>query len=604
MTITRFKSSVLVAHEKSPAAPGYGATSETPLAISTGSKTFGTSADLALKVGQHVRLISRSSPDNWMDGQITGYAGSSMTVNVSLIGDDASGTHDDWDIVPVWVPDYVATKAGAETLSNKTISGGLPIVTDGGRVGITNDSSPMSSTPALLTVHNATMQTSNALNVRNYPVGTAASPYQNHDTTLTEVYNDVQEDSLNRSWALSAPNGYNKIPPGVTDSGSRVGVIGWAVSVLSTSYGKTYKHEGTLASQIGVQGNCGFQGAGSGTDAVIQDAIGVRGEVLAESTGSTIQNGRAGAFVSQITVGIVENNYAVYAVATGGTTVNYSFYGAAGKFRNEGDAEVGGKLTIGSLAASQTGAKVTARSASNAFEFGHEDTNGYASVIGSTFSSGFPFVAFNAESDPTGNTFRTRGKLGVAIRSDNSGSLVFGRLTSTSASGQSLTESARFNASGHFLPGADNTMNIGSAAARVKEVFAGTGTINTSDAREKEWRGGLSEAELRVAKRLSKLIGIYRWLDAVSEKGDAARLHVGVTAQDVKAAFEAEGLDGFDYGLLCFDEWDAQAAVINDDGEVDVPAREAGDRYGVRYDELWGFVAAGFEARLTALEAN
>lgn len=155
----------------------------------------------------------------------------------------------------------------------------------------------------------------------------------------------------------------------------------------------------------------------------------------------------------------------------------------------------------------------------------------------------------------------------------------------------------------HLYPVADNTYTFGDGGYRWTVIYAVSGTISTSDAREKEWRGPLNDAELRVAARLSKLIGIYRWLDAIAKKGDDARLHVGVTAQDVMAAFEAEGLDGFRYGILCYDKWDARAAELDGDGNIVVPAREAGDRYGVRYDELWAFIAAGFEARLAALEA-
>jgi hypothetical protein len=155
----------------------------------------------------------------------------------------------------------------------------------------------------------------------------------------------------------------------------------------------------------------------------------------------------------------------------------------------------------------------------------------------------------------------------------------------------------------NFIPAVDNTVAIGTTSFRFTQICAATGTINTSDAREKDWRGRLSEAEMRVAKRLPKLIGIYQWKDALALKGDGARLHAGVLAQEVKAAFEAEGLDAQAYGVLCHDEWDATEEVVGDEGEVTTPARSAGDRYGIRYDELWAFVAAGFEARIAALEA-
>src|SRR3546814_20492370 len=73
---------------------------------------------------------------------------------------------------------------------------------------------------------------------------------------------------------------------------------------------------------------------------------------------------------------------------------------------------------------------------------------------------------------------------------------------------------------------------------------------------------------------------MYRWLDAIAHKGDDARLHAGVLAQEVHDAFIAEGLDGFRYGLLCYDTWDEKTDPNS--GEV----TPAGDRYAIRYDEL------------------
>lgn len=92
--------------------------------------------------------------------------------------------------------------------------------------------------------------------------------------------------------------------------------------------------------------------------------------------------------------------------------------------------------------------------------------------------------------------------------------------------------------------------------------------------------------------------------DAVEKKGGAARIHAGVVAQEVQAAFAAQGLDAADYGLFCYDEWDDeyetveivdQPEVLGENGEVVTPAvvhterrkvLDAGDRYGMRYEEL------------------
>lgn len=179
----------------------------------------------------------------------------------------------------------------------------------------------------------------------------------------------------------------------------------------------------------------------------------------------------------------------------------------------------------------------------------------------------------------------------------------------------------QINAAGFITPHADNGLVLGSGPLRYAAIYVSSGVINTSDQREKDWRGALTDAELRVAKRCARMIGVYRWKDAIAEKGDAARLHVGVLAQEVRDAFTDEGLDGTRYGLLCHDAWEATAAVpaqphkpavLNDAGEVveaeqpalpGRPAVAAGDRWGVRMDELALFIAAGQEQRLAALEA-
>ena len=57
-------------------------------------------------------------------------------------------------------------------------------------------------------------------------------------------------------------------------------------------------------------------------------------------------------------------------------------------------------------------------------------------------------------------------------------------------------------------------------------------------------------------------------------------------AQEVMAAFQAEGLDAARYSLLCYDRWDAE--LDKNGNEV----RPAGDRYGIRYEELLAFIIA------------
>jgi hypothetical protein len=123
-----------------------------------------------------------------------------------------------------------------------------------------------------------------------------------------------------------------------------------------------------------------------------------------------------------------------------------------------------------------------------------------------------------------------------------------------------------------FSPRADNVAGLGAGSLRWSTIYAGTGAINTSDEREKQDIAAIDAAAIRAVRKVS--FKQFRFRDAVAKKGSAARVHFGVIAQEVKAAFESEGVDPFKYGVLCYDEWTA----IDDD--------PAGSRFGIRYDEL------------------
>jgi len=145
---------------------------------------------------------------------------------------------------------------------------------------------------------------------------------------------------------------------------------------------------------------------------------------------------------------------------------------------------------------------------------------------------------------------------------------------------------------GGFSPGDDNVKVLGRGSYRWNTVYAGTGTINTSDAREKQQVRTLLDAEKAVAIKLKGLIRAFKFNDAVEKKGDAARIHVGVIAQEVMAAFQAEGLDPMRYAIVCFDEWEAEPEMLGEDGNVIRVSKPAGNRYGVRYEELLAFIIA------------
>lgn len=122
---------------------------------------------------------------------------------------------------------------------------------------------------------------------------------------------------------------------------------------------------------------------------------------------------------------------------------------------------------------------------------------------------------------------------------------------------------------GHVTPGADNTQNFGAGSLRWATIYAGTGTINTSDARIKTEVASLSALEIAAAKDLSKEIGRYQFLDAIAKKGDDARLHIGMTVQRAIEVMEVHGLDPMRYGFICHDAWDDQYEEVEDpDGDI------------------------------------
>lgn len=172
-----------------------------------------------------------------------------------------------------------------------------------------------------------------------------------------------------------------------------------------------------------------------------------------------------------------------------------------------------------------------------------------------------------------------------------------------------------------FYPVADNALPLGLGGNRWSVVYAGNGTINTSDANEKTDIAELDDVEKRVAVKLKSLIKKFRFKDAVALKGDGARIHVGAIAQEVAAAFVSEGLDPARYGVFCSDTFrtvNGQTVLVDSDNNyveqyavldgnrIEIPAgeelpdgaewkvvkhpTEEKTRLGLRYDQLFAFI--------------
>jgi len=172
----------------------------------------------------------------------------------------------------------------------------------------------------------------------------------------------------------------------------------------------------------------------------------------------------------------------------------------------------------------------------------------------------------------------------------------------------------------------DNVLDLGQSGDRFDDIFATNGTIQTSDQNEKQNIASLTTAEITAAKAISKLFKTFKWNDKVAAKGDAARTHSGVIAQEVQTAMTNAGLDAADYAFWCSDTWwetSTDVAAVEADEEAGIEARDAytrintyqtadeapegatqRTRLGIRYPELLAFVGAATEQRLADLETR
>lgn len=186
---------------------------------------------------------------------------------------------------------------------------------------------------------------------------------------------------------------------------------------------------------------------------------------------------------------------------------------------------------------------------------------------------------------------------GIGSGTSGTSQLAFG--VALTAAAVTATDVARFDTDGNFRPSADNAYSCGTAALRWSVIYSATALINTSDASTKTVIGGIDEAEKRVAQRIKAGIKKYQLNNSIAEKGDAARIHWGVIAQDVKASFESEGLNAEQYSMFCSDSWFEKDGerVLDKNGEImtsgDTPEGAVKiTRLGIRYEELFAFVIA------------
>ena len=221
----------------------------------------------------------------------------------------------------------------------------------------------------------------------------------------------------------------------------------------------------------------------------------------------------------------------------------------------------------------------------------------------------------------------------IDVRKDNA---TVGSIGSSSTSGKvfitggnvgiTFTSNGRGHPTNSSGVGLDNSMDWGQSTFRFDDIFATNGTIQTSDQNEKQDIASLTTAEMTAAKAISKLFKTFKWKDKVAAKGDAARTHTGVIAQEVQTAMSDAGLDASKYAFWCSDTWwetSTDVPAVEADEEAGIEAQNAytridtyhtadeapegateRTRLGVRYPELLAFVGAATEQRLADIETR
>lgn len=185
---------------------------------------------------------------------------------------------------------------------------------------------------------------------------------------------------------------------------------------------------------------------------------------------------------------------------------------------------------------------------------------------------------------------------------------------------------------GDIRPGSANTNYLGSASLPWAGGFTQAAFTITSDEKHKTKpiliaKGVLdkvpatSDADIMGSPQADTILDAwaevdfvqFKYLDRIEEKGDQARWHFGVIAQRAIEAFSRHGIDAFAFGFACYDEWGDQEEVVlhhpeepdlfdasgnlvqkgtDAYSEIVVPAKKAGSKYGIRYEEALVLEAA------------
>ncbi len=141
------------------------------------------------------------------------------------------------------------------------------------------------------------------------------------------------------------------------------------------------------------------------------------------------------------------------------------------------------------------------------------------------------------------------------------------------------------------INGNNVTLGVNSSTGKWKEIWCKQSSINSSsDERLKQQINVVPDEVLDVWENVNW--SQFKFNDSVIEKGEDARLHVGLIAQELDRIFKSKNCDISKYGFFLYDEWKEELEEKNEDGTIVKEYVPAGNEYGLRYTEVLCLEAA------------
>ena len=181
---------------------------------------------------------------------------------------------------------------------------------------------------------------------------------------------------------------------------------------------------------------------------------------------------------------------------------------------------------------------------------------------------------------------------------------------------------------GNCSGGTSAAQSLGSTSINWKNIYLQDAPIIASDQREKDNLRELTAEEIKVADLVLGLV--YQQQKSIQEKGpEEARLHFGISAQQLVESFELAGLDPYRYSINIADWWYEYTEAITGiktgsttdaiDAQPEISRLVATDNFdnipkefqasavlknklAIRYSELYALLFFALKARVTNIE--